>query len=201
MGTRDDSPAEFYLPTFSEPAAVPELGDGTPTQDQDQETTRQAGAPPESRSRMFGSLLNRRPEAPDAAATRTRTSSVGDPKDAAKVVAGLVGLAFVLAAGILGHLGNRDVRRPSRKQADGFAAPVARIAARHLDVSRVTPDLIDVIEAGSAVGDYLIDGPIVIARSADVTCQDDEQDQADEAEQTDWRPPAPDDAPHVTYMP
>lgn len=199
MGIRDDSP-EFYLPTFSEPAPPPELDDGTPTQEQ--EPTRQTGAPPESRSRMFGSLLSRKPETPDAAATHTRISSVGDPKAAAKVVAGLVGLAFVLAAGVLGHLGGRrDIRRPTRKQADGFAEPVARIAARHLDVSRVTPDLIDVIEAGSAAGDYLIDGPIVIPRAKDVVYQDDEQDQADEAEQTDWRPPAPDDAPHVTYMP
>lgn len=180
MAIRDDLPAAM-IPSFT-PAPEPKtLDDGTLVTPGD---TRQVGAPPESRSSMFGRQPSPRPEAPAAPDTRTPSSSagsrIGDPKQAAKVLGGLVGLVFVVGGGLLVQLRGRDLRRPTRQQTAGIADPVARILARHTDLSMLTPDLGDVIEAGSAIGDYLTDGPMVVARDQDqdqpVYLDDAEQD-------------------------
>lgn len=125
-----------------------------------------------------------RPDSPDDDPIRTGISSggsrIGDPRKAAQVIGGLVGLAFVIGAGILAQLHQRDLRRPTRTQTDGFADPVARILARHTDLSMITPDLGDIIEAGSAIGEYLTTGPVLVPRTVEYA--DDEPDPDPEPE-------------------
>jgi hypothetical protein len=200
---RDDLGPTF-LPTFTPLPETKTLDDGSPVPaPESPEQAQQAGAPPESRSSMFGSLLSRKPAGQDDTTTRMETSStgsarVGDPKHAAKVIGGLVGLVFVVAAGVLGQFRDRDLRRPTRQQTAGFSEPVARIVARRTDLSAVTPDLADVIEAGSAIGEYLTAGPIVQRRTAQYL----DDDQGDEQEPEQHEPESEAPAPvSVTFMP
>lgn len=202
MAIRDDLGPTF-LPAFTPIAdPAPTLDDGSPMPSPEPTPTgpaRLTGAPPESRSSMFGAPPSPRLAEPDDATTRTENSSggsrIGDPKQTAKVIAGLVGLLFSLAAGIAGQR-RLTVRRPSRRQLDGFADPVGQIIARHTDLASVTPDLADVILAGAAVGDYMTDGP-VLARTDPQYLDDDQGDEPDPAPAP---APPPAETPTVTYL-
>jgi len=202
---RDDLGPTF-LPSFTtpEPEAAKTLDDGTPLTPEP--------AQPESSGSRLGVLLSRKPATPAVEATRTPISSggssrVGDPEGTAKVIAGLVSLAFGFAAGLLRQIGNgsTDVRRPTKDQTAGFAEPVAEILARHTDLSAMTPDLGDAILAGAAVNDYLTDGPIVVRRSSAKYLDEDQVDEPDsepEYTTTGWtaEPEPADPTPTVTYL-
>jgi hypothetical protein len=102
-----------------------------------------------------------RPATP--AATPTATSSAGKPttKQTAELVAGVVGLLVVGAAAVISWRAGRQLRRPSDKQVDDFARPVAEILLRRWESAVINRDLIDVIAAGAVAGNYLADGPLI----------------------------------------
>jgi hypothetical protein len=176
---RDDLGPTFlpeFTPILTEPTEPDD--DENPNPPRMVEESRDSGGVP-------GVRPAQRPDSLDDGPIRTGISSggssrIGDPRKAAQVIGGLVGLAFVIGAGILAQLHRRDLRRPTKAQTDGFADPVARILSRHTDLSMITPDLGDIIEAGSAVGEYLTSGPILVSQSVEYA--DDEPEPEPEPE-------------------
>ncbi len=101
-----------------------------------------------------------------APATRTTESIPADPvkaRNTSKLVANILRMVVVTAEKLLSRNG-RDFRRPTDAQIMGVARPVARIAVRHLDVSWLSDDLNDVIEAGGEVSGYMLEGPVAPRR-------------------------------------
>ena len=92
---------------------------------------------------------------------RIRTSSVGDPKVGARVVAGLIALACGVAFTMFARRG-LIFRQPTRGQVDDVADPLGAIIARHLPLDVVGPDLLDATAAAAAAHGYVIDGPLVV---------------------------------------
>lgn len=80
---------------------------------------------------------------------------------AAQLVGGLLGLAVAGAAWLISARTGSRLRRPTKAQSDDIAAPLGRMLLRHVDLSLWGPDLVDAIEAGSAAGAYLSDGPLL----------------------------------------
>jgi len=91
---------------------------------------------------------------------RTRTSSVGDPRVGARVVAGLIALACGVAFTVFSRRG-LIFRQPTRGQVDDIADPLGAIIARHLPLDVVGPDLLDATAAAAAAHGYVIDGPLI----------------------------------------
>jgi hypothetical protein len=137
-----------------------------------------AGAATGRRRRLPG-LPNLRRETADGD-TRTGISSPGDD-DAAparlltqaettRLVIGLLGLA---AAGAAWAVQTRDkrrkLRRPTPEQARDIAKPVGRLMLRAAKAAGVAlnPILSDAIEAMSATGAYVTDGPLVTLDGVD----------------------------------
>ncbi len=107
------------------------------------------------------------------AATPTEASSGGttDPverrkqaRNTSKLVKGLLKIVIVSAEALLGRMG-REFRRPEEHQIDGVAQPLARIAVRHLDLSYISDDLLDLTEAGGGLSDYILEGPVAPRRN------------------------------------
>ncbi|HET6215339.1 MAG TPA: hypothetical protein VFE14_20910 [Micromonosporaceae bacterium] len=150
------------LPGFLTPAHL--RSDPLPATDHPVTTPQSPDLPPEPHTP--------RP-APDA--TRTPTSdTTGDggpkPPDAkttAKLVAGLIGLVVVGAAALIAHRRGRELRQPTGEQLDDIAAPIARIALRHVPAGLLSADLADAMLAASATGAYLSDGPLLSDRLVD----------------------------------
>ena len=90
-----------------------------------------------------------------------RTSSVGDPKVGARVVAGLIALACGVAFTMFARRG-LIFRQPTRAQVDDVADPLGAIIARHLPLDVVGPDLLDATAAAAAAHGYVIAGPLVV---------------------------------------
>jgi len=93
---------------------------------------------------------------------RTGNSSGSEPLasiNAGKVLGTIIRIVARVAGRILINAG-RQLRQPTRDQADAFAAPVARILVRHLPAAKVPADLVDLAAAGEAVDAYLADGPV-----------------------------------------
>lgn len=85
----------------------------------------------------------------------------GEATETAKVLAGLM-LAVTGLAALLARRTGREFRKPTKVQADDIAAPIARIAVRHLPMDLLGPDLMDAGIASSAIAGYLFDdGPLV----------------------------------------
>jgi hypothetical protein len=85
----------------------------------------------------------------------------GEATETAKVLAGLM-LAVTGLAALLARRSGREFRKPTKVQADDIAAPIARIAVRHLPMDLLGPDLMDAGIASSAIAGYLFDdGPLV----------------------------------------
>ena len=97
------------------------------------------------------------------AATRTRTSSTGEPGkvDTAKLVAAGLGLAAAAAAWAIRSWGRRRLRRPTGEQLRDIGEPVARFLTRNWDATTVDANLLDFIDAGAATILYLEDGPLL----------------------------------------
>lgn len=117
---------------------------------------------------------------PEQSVTRTPTSdgtgSKGDPKAAAKLLAGLLGLVVVGAAYLVTSRTRRELRKPTPRQLDDISNPLGRILVRHADLSVLGPDLADLIEAGAATGAYLTDGPLTHGKTIESGIPNDLQD-------------------------
>lgn len=209
--TINDAPVKAVgLPEFRQPtvAPPPPRDPGSPP----------AGSPSTNPANPTGQLPrltppNPKPGGPDGAATRTATSSAGeglgrDHKHLGKTIAGLVALVFVIGDGLLRRYSRRGLRRPTKEQTQDFARPIAAIIVRHTDGLDLVPDVAELIEAGSAAGHYLLDGPLTVrARIEKLEVFDDhgEPDAPPRTMQPEIpHPPAmvPPPAPHehVTYL-
>jgi hypothetical protein len=97
--------------------------------------------------------------------TRTRTSSggkwgSGDPDVAARVLAGVTGLAISLAA-IWAARRAALLRQPTPRQLDEICEPLGRIAVRWLPMAALGNDIVDATQAIYATRDYVFDGPLI----------------------------------------
>lgn len=150
------------LPRFGrQPIRDPEL---TEVVTDDPTGTTPASGPPANPSHLQQQYPDDAPQPlPDPSPerpARTRTSSAGDPKVGARVVAGLIALACGLAFTAFSRRG-LIFRQPTREQVDDIAEPLGRIIARHLPTEIIGPDLLDGTAAAAAVHGYFIDGPLV----------------------------------------
>lgn len=182
MDTRDDPAAPVRpIPGFRPrpallmdppPAGIPA---GSPDPDSRPETL--ADSPQAS----GGGLYERPPLRPDRNGTRTATSdSTGDvpkasAKETAKLVAGLLGLVVAGVATLVRLRRGVQLRRPTVGELDDVAAPLARIAVRHVPAGMLTNDLADVAAAAAATGAYLSVGPLIEAVFVDAGLPDDVQ--------------------------
>lgn len=120
-----------------------------------------------SRSGRGAGLLGSGTPRPAPDDTRTGTSAgTGDPprvdgRAAARLIAGLLGAVAVVAATVVGWRRGARLRRPTKGQLDDIAAPLARIATRHVPAHLLHEDLADAVLAASATGAYLADGPFI----------------------------------------
>lgn len=102
------------------------------------------------------------------AATRTHTSATSaDPNAAGRAIAGVLVILAGIAAGALARAG-RHLRQPTRRQVDDIAAPLGKLAARHLPGGFLTDDLVDITAAAAATHAYVLDesGPLVTHTAA-----------------------------------
>lgn len=105
------------------------------------------------------------PSGSASGAPRT-TSSTGEPPAVsaavmAGAVAALIGIAGAVAAAVLVRLPQpRELRRPTDDEADAIAAPLARIARRHVPAVALGPDLLDAVALAGAVTDYAGSAPL-----------------------------------------
>lgn len=103
--------------------------------------------------------------------TRTPTSATGDeparatPREVGELVAALIAAAAV-GVGLLVRWRFRDqvrLRQPTRAHTEAVGLPLGRIAARHVPLGKLTPDLRDLVVAAVGVNDYLDAGPVLLA--------------------------------------
>ena len=88
-----------------------------------------------------------------------------DPKEAAKVAAGLIGLTVLMVGWLVEWLKpGHTVREPTDEQTMDIAKPLGRIATRHLPAEILTGDVADGISAGTATAAYLRDGDLIIPK-------------------------------------
>lgn len=105
------------------------------------------------------------PSARSSAAPRT-TSSPGEPAPVspavmAGAIAALIGIAGAVAAAVLVRLPHpRELRRPTDDEASEIAAPLARIARRHVPAVALGPDLLDAVALAGAVTNYAGSAPL-----------------------------------------
>lgn len=106
-------------------------------------------------------------------AGRTGISGTDDPDDSdgegvdPKVVAGLAvalltALVTIAAVAVKRTRPRRKLRRPTVAQLRAVGRAGADIAMRHLEITRLSPDLVDAIKIAGTVGDYLEDGPVTL---------------------------------------
>lgn len=146
------------LPGFRPPAnlrldpPLPEVTEEGP--ETSPSTPESPGGPPDRPARR-----------PAGAATRTGTSSAGTDlptaAETAALIAGLLGLALVGVAAVIRWRGRRQLRQPTKGQMHDIAAPLARIALRHVPAELLNPDLADAASAGAAFAAYVNDGPLI----------------------------------------
>lgn len=124
------------------------------------------------RSRLgspFG-LGSRRPATPDSdtptgissPAPGDRPIGKADLKLTGELVAVVVGAAFVGLAAVVRMRKGRKLRQPTKTQLGDIGKPLGRIAGRHLNPEWLNADLIDIIEAGSAVAGWAAEGPLTV---------------------------------------
>jgi len=110
---------------------------------------------------------------PDHGDTRTPISSGGEalhkptPGEATALVVGILGLVVAGAAWWVSRRPGRRLREPTKTQSNDIAAPIARIALRHADLSWLGDDVADALKAAAATGAYLNSGPLIITDGAD----------------------------------
>jgi hypothetical protein len=87
----------------------------------------------------------------------------GDPGDVSETIAGLLIIAVAGLAAVIARGGRRQLRQPTKDQADDLGAPLARIACRHLPMALLSPDLKDLGAFAGALRGYVDDGPLLDA--------------------------------------
>ena len=95
----------------------------------------------------------------------------GDPGDVAEVIAGLLIVTLGGLAALVARGGRRQLRKPTKAQADALGAPLAGITCRHLPMGLLSPDLKDLGMFAGALQDYLEgaeDQPPLITRLTDL---------------------------------
>jgi len=160
------------LPTFRQPPSrTPDQPlPADPPAATDPDPTRPAATEedPSRGPRRWSVLGTRRP----GAGTRTGTSSAGELDDnepvqkpsaaeVTTVAVGLLGLVVAGAVALTRWRTGRKLREPTRQQRHDIAAPISRIILRHSDLSWLNKDLADVLAAGTAVGAYVNEGPML----------------------------------------
>lgn len=117
---------------------------------------------PETTSRRSGLLskLTGRNTDGGPPTTTTATKPKVAPGDVQAVTIGLIGLAFIGAAYLYRQRTRTQLRMPTSTEQAAIGTPVARIINRHASLAIFTPDVADMIEAGSAIGAYLSRGPL-----------------------------------------
>lgn len=165
MSAPSPSPSLGLLPRFAPPPSPPDDDPAPATSPPASPSTGPASPSHSSPSPDRSGPAPSRPATP--AATPTATSSAGKPttKQTAELVAGVVGLLLVGAASVISWRAGRQLRRPTDKQVDDFARPLADILLRHWDKAVINRDLVDGIAAGAVAGNYLADGPLIERRA------------------------------------
>lgn len=80
----------------------------------------------------------------------------------------LVAAGFAIAGWVVsGWKRGQKLREPTKDQAKAIGQPLGRILARHVPVEWLNADLIDAVEMTAETGNYLNDGPLLIARRSD----------------------------------
>lgn len=100
-------------------------------------------------------------------ATRTGTSATGDvphatPREVGELVAALLAAAAVAVGFAVRwrYRGQYRLRQPTKAHTEAVGIPLGRIAARHVPLGKLTPDLRDLVVAAVGVNDYLDAGPL-----------------------------------------
>ena len=70
----------------------------------------------------------------------------------------------------------RELRRPTDEDRAAIAAPLARIARRHVPAAALGPDLLDVIDVAGATSAYIGDGPLTYSLAPVPTLDDTPED-------------------------
>jgi len=95
---------------------------------------------------------------------RRTSSSTGDDgptaKDLAKAIAGCLAILAGAAAWSVSRRRGWTLRPPDERERMAVADPLARIIDRHVGAAFITPDLVDGIAAGAAVGAYIATNPL-----------------------------------------
>jgi hypothetical protein len=160
MDTDDPKSRLGLLPRFSLNPAPSSPAEHSPPATADPAASRRLHPGEGSGSGFLAGPDRPRPADPSPTAT---SSAGGKPSKAetAALFAGLIGLLVPAAALVVRWRTRRKLRRPSTRQIDDMAAPLARIALRHADLDWLNADLTDMIHTGSALGAYLSDGPLL----------------------------------------
>jgi hypothetical protein len=97
-----------------------------------------------------------------------------DPETALKAGLAVLGIGL-LAAGyvVRWRTRGRTLRKPTQKQKEAIAEPMANILSRRLDLGRVGPDLIDLAMISIGVDDYVSDGDLIEGPRVDHGIPDD----------------------------
>lgn len=148
------------LPRFKQPLSdlpLPEeTGDPTPT------------TPAPSTDSQWGP---QQPDSPDSSPLpplalsqeprgHTRTYTASDFAQASRVLHGLIAIACGIAFAAFSRRGLL-FRQPTRGEISEVTDPLGRVAARHLPMDLIGPDLMDLTEAAAAGHSYVLAGPII----------------------------------------
>lgn len=91
------------------------------------------------------------------------TGSDTDPKIVAGLFIALVGIGVTAAAIVVKRARpGRKLRRPTDAQVRKFGTAVADLTLRFVELSKLSPALVDGIKAAGAVGQYIEDGPLTV---------------------------------------
>jgi hypothetical protein len=91
---------------------------------------------------------------------RTRTYTASDYAQASRVLHGLIAIACGIAFAAFSRRGLL-FRQPTRGEISDVTDPLGRVAARHLPMDLIGPDLLDLTEAAAAGHSYVLAGPII----------------------------------------
>lgn len=157
MTARPTNPKLSTVPQFSSP---PPLQPSSPTLNPAVEETNPEPVEELGNPSLLSKVVNRKHARTDRTGISVTERPEIDPANIQAVMIGLVGLLFVGGAWMFRQRTKTALRVPTEAETQAIAVPLARLTARHADLSVIGPDLADVVEAGSAFGAYLAKGPL-----------------------------------------